>query len=184
MARPSWCAVIKRSYCVPSQGCTADVPSIRRFGRSKKRWSQLICESHRHGAQWSVFSCSFFGFLRRLQANKLWCTPNKRPFASKCFFHEQLSLSLPRTSWLIFISVLFRAHKHRSMIGHLWRSKKRLWKLRIYIFPKFLSFSISRYVTWRSFIISSRTASMFSGTTAVFYHHLRLRASFGHDWIH
>jgi len=50
-------------------------PSIRRFGRSKRHWFELMCESsHCHGAQWSVFSCSFFEFLRRLQTNKLWCS--------------------------------------------------------------------------------------------------------------
>ena len=76
----SWCSGIKRSHWVPSQGCTADDLSIRRFGRSKRRWFELMCESsHCHGAQWSVFSCSFFEFLRRLQANKLWCITQNWP---------------------------------------------------------------------------------------------------------
>lgn len=39
----SWCVGIKRSHWVPSQGCTADDPSIRRFGRSKRRWFEPMC---------------------------------------------------------------------------------------------------------------------------------------------
>ena len=62
----------------------------------------------------------------------LWCSSrtvatwpvvwrNRRPSASKCFFHEQHSLDLARhrrpTWWTV---VLFRAHTHRSMARHLW----------------------------------------------------------------
>ena len=45
--------------------------------------------------------------------------------------------------------------------------------------------SISRYVTWRSCINSSRTASMFSGTIArkKDFHGFRRWANVGHDWI-
>ena len=55
------------------------------------------------------------------------CRRNRRPFASKCFFHEQLSLNLAclrRSTW--WDVVLFRAHTHRSMICLLWRSYNRL----------------------------------------------------------
>ena len=124
--------------------------------------------------------------------------PKKQaPICSKGFFHKQLSLELaclrsPK-GWTV---VLFRAHTHIFMICHLWRSYKSLLKHRRPIFfnismhqstsgqlwaassscnmecmlvwamPK--DSSISRYVTWRPCIISSRTASMFSGTTEVF----------------
>ena len=41
-------------------------PSIRRFGRSKGRWFELMCTSlHCHCEQWFVFSSSFFKFLQR-----------------------------------------------------------------------------------------------------------------------
>ena len=36
----SSCAGIKKSHWVPSQGCTEDDHSIRRFGRSKRLWFQ------------------------------------------------------------------------------------------------------------------------------------------------
>ena len=102
----------RKNHWVSSQGCAADDPSTRRFGRSKRQWFELMCESsHCHGGQWFVFSCSFFEFLRRLLAKKLWssiqnwlfyvaqakqsphdrfCRRNRRTFASKCFFQEQL----------------------------------------------------------------------------------------------
>ena len=41
----------KKSHWGPSQGCTADDPSIRCLGRSKRRWFEPMCESshcHRH----------------------------------------------------------------------------------------------------------------------------------------
>jgi len=61
----SWCAGIKRIHWVPSQGCSVDHTSIRAFGLSKRRWFELMCASlHSHDAQWYVFSCSFFEFLR------------------------------------------------------------------------------------------------------------------------
>ena len=48
------------------------------------------------------------------------CRRNRRPSASKWFFHRQLSLDLARvqrtTRWTV---ALFRAHTHRSMIRHL-----------------------------------------------------------------
>ena len=129
--------------------------------------------------------------------------------ASKCLFHEQLSMDLARvqrpTRWTV---AFFRAHTHESIIRHLWRSYKRLLRQRHRFCPGFLytdrhepffrvcqivweqifftascscniecmlieeempkDVSISRYVTWRSCIISSCTASMFSDTKAVF----------------
>ena len=55
------------------------------------------------------------------------------------FFHKQLSLDLARFQWLTRCTVaLFRAHTHRSMIRHLWRSYKRLLKHRHRIFGTFL----------------------------------------------
>ena len=55
------------------------------------------------------------------------CRRNRPPFASYWFFHKQFSLDLARlrgyTRWTV---VLFRAHTHRIMIRHLWRSYKRL----------------------------------------------------------
>uniref|UniRef100_A0A0K2VHS3 Uncharacterized protein n=1 Tax=Lepeophtheirus salmonis TaxID=72036 RepID=A0A0K2VHS3_LEPSM len=40
------------SYWVSSQGCMAEDPSIQRFGRSKRRRFEPICEnSHCHGEQ-------------------------------------------------------------------------------------------------------------------------------------
>jgi len=109
-----WCAVIKRS-----QGCTADEPSIRHFGRSKTRWFELMCESlHCHGTQWSMFSCSFFrispqtagqhcgvplridrpALLKRRSRHMTSFTKETRPFSPKCFFHEQLLFGFGSTS--------------------------------------------------------------------------------------
>ena len=60
----SWWAGIKRSYWVLRQSCTTEDLSIRRFSQSIIRWFQPMCEnSHCHGEQWFVLSCSF---LRRL----------------------------------------------------------------------------------------------------------------------
>jgi len=93
-----------------------------------------------------IFSCSFFEYLRRLQANKLWCNtqnwpphehiyPRHRwPFASKCFFHEQHSLNLAHfLRHTRSIPVLFRAHKHRFINRHLWQSYKCLLKHRDWV---------------------------------------------------
>ena len=50
----------------------------------------------------------------------------------------------------------------------------RCWSIECILVAEMLKdTSISRYVTWRSCIISSRTASMFSDTTAVFGRSLR-----------
>ena len=127
-----------------------------------------------------------------------------KAFALKCFFHKQLSLDMAcarRPTW--WTVALFRAHTHRSMIRHLWRSFEaspsyfsnismhqsiraffeRLRdsaRTKVFYGPMFMQYqmyvvggmpndsSMSRYVTWRSCIISTCTASMFSGTTAVF----------------
>ena len=67
--------------------------------------------------------------------NDQFCWRNRRPSASKCFFHEQLSLDLAHLRRPTF--VLSRAHTHWSMIRHLWRSYKRLLKHRERIFPTF-----------------------------------------------
>ena len=57
----SWCARIKRSHWMLSQGCTADDKTIRRFGHSIRRWFEPMCEcSHCHDEEWFVFSCLFF----------------------------------------------------------------------------------------------------------------------------
>ena len=84
-----------------------------------------------------------FLFVFRISAKKVWCTTqswscnvvqvehNRLPFASKYFFHKQLSLDLVclrRPTW--WTVVLFWAHSHRSMILHLWRSYTFLGRLR------------------------------------------------------
>ena len=49
-------------------------------GQSIRCWFEPTCESSNcHGEQWFVFSCSFFEFLRRPCANKLWCTTQNWP---------------------------------------------------------------------------------------------------------
>ena len=57
------------------------------------------------------------------------CQRNRQQFASKWFFHKQLSLDLARarrpTRWTV---VLFRAHMHKFMSCHLWRSYKLVLK--------------------------------------------------------
>ena len=149
----SWYAGIKRSHWMPSQGCTADDPSIRCFWTVKK-----ARDMWQHALSWWTMirlCCSFFEFRRRLSANKLWwpscdtqeqqslhdqfCRRNRRPSASKCFLHEQLSLDLARlrrpTRWSV---VLFRAHTPRCSLRHLWWSNKRLLKHRDRIFETFL----------------------------------------------
>ena len=78
----------------------------------------------------------------------------QRPFASKCFFHEQRSLDLARLRRSTRTVVLFRSHMHKFMIRHLWRSYKRLLKHRVSIFSTFL------YI--------NRHESIFIGKTAVF----------------
>ena len=68
----SWCAEIKRSHSVPSPGCSAVVPSIRRFGRSKRRLFKPIYEnSHCHCEQWFIFSCSFSNFFKAIVVSEL-----------------------------------------------------------------------------------------------------------------
>ena len=111
----SWYAGIKRSHRLPSQGCTADHPSIRSFGRSKRRWFEPMYESpHCHGKQWFIFSCSFFEFLQRNCGVLL---RMDRPTTLKCnsrymtSFAEETGDHLPRSAfctnnfrciWLVF----------------------------------------------------------------------------------
>jgi len=96
------------------------------------------------------------------------------PFASKCFFHKQLSLDLARLRGPTrSIAHLFRPHKHRFMI------KRDLTGTNLFYGQVFMQYrmnagkkitkdaSNSRYVTWRSCVISSRI-SMLSGTMTVF----------------
>ena len=80
-----------------------------------------------------VFPCTLFEFLRRFQANKLWCNTqnwpsydaqversphdqfgrrNMQPSASKCFFHEQLLFDLAH----------LRRPKRRTVINLFWRT--------------------------------------------------------------
>ena len=66
------------------------------------------------------------------------CRRNRRPSASKCFYHKQLLLDLvvlegPHGG-LLFCFGLMR----RYMLCHLWRSYKRLLKHRHRSFPTFL----------------------------------------------
>ena len=65
------------------------------------------------------------------------CRRNRRPFAWKCLFHEQLSLDLACLRKPIWWTViLFFSPTHTSMIRQLWRSYKRLLKQTIDISGK------------------------------------------------
>ena len=50
---------IRRSQWVPTQGCTADEPSLRSFGRSKRRCFEPRCESAHCPVRFSNFSEDF-----------------------------------------------------------------------------------------------------------------------------
>jgi len=66
------------------------------------------------------------------------CRRNRRSFASKCFFHEQISLELARLRGPSrSIAVFFRDHEHRSMIRYLWLPYKCPFKHRIVFFQNF-----------------------------------------------
>ena len=137
-----------------------------------------------------------------------WNSRHMTSFVEETGDHLLLSVSSTnnfRLIWLVLKDPYGRrAHTHRSMFRHLWRSYKRISAIFLYtnrrepffqelsncagskdnksflrpvvhavlnvclVEEMYKNGSISRYVTWRSVIISSRTASMFSSTTTVF----------------
>jgi len=136
----SWCA---GSHWVPRQCCTADDPSIRRFGRSKRSCIELKCESlHCHGAQWPVFSWSFFEILRRQEeellpqtsfvgwrpgahaiTNVCWWNKYARMPLSQCMSHDDLALSVHALDQCS-LAQLFLHHlpdcRLQASVGHFW----------------------------------------------------------------
>ena len=91
------------------------------------------------GKQIVVCHLDFTVLRCSLSPHDQFCRKSRRPFASKWFFHKQLSLDLARvqrpTRWTV---ALFWSHTHRSMIRHLWLSFKHILRHRHCSFATFL----------------------------------------------
>ena len=122
-----WCAEIKRSHWMPSQGCAAVDLSIRHFGRSKRSWFKW--NSHYMNS-----------FIEETDYNLL-----------------QLSLDLScfrRPTW--WTVVLFRAHTHRSTCGDLinvfWSSAIVFYQNFYATIDKSLFWAIARFSENKRFL--------------------------------
>ena len=124
-------------------------------GKKGAGWSQCvrarIAMAHNDSSSHVRFSNFFedfrqttWGVTLRIDRPTLLKWNSRLMTSFACFFHEQLSLDLARlrrpTWWNV---VLFRAHTHRSMIRHRWRSYKCLWRHRERAYPTF--FDINRH---------------------------------------
>ena len=92
-------------YFSMADGCTADDPSIRRFGHSKRCWFEpmRVC-SHCQVDQWFVFSCWFFKFPEDLRQTN--CGVPLRLNVLRCLIGRVTWPVLPKKQTTIFFKVL------------------------------------------------------------------------------